>query len=1140
MTPEQRARVRELFDRAAELPPAERGRFLDEACAGDASLRAEVEALLACDRELADDGDRAAFLNSPVLRAPTARESLPERVGGYRVVRELGSGGMGTVYECEQDNPRRAVAIKVIRPGLASPVLVKRFAHEAQILGRLHHPGIAQIYEAGLTEQGQPFFAMELIRGTSLDRHARQHALPVRDVLALFVRVCDAVQHAHDKGVVHRDLKPGNILVDESGQPKVLDFGVARATGADLQTAAGRTEVGQLVGTLNYMSPEQIAADPALIDPRSDVYSLGVILFELLADRLPYDLAALPLPEVARVIRDRDPSSLGSISVRLRGDVETIVAKALEKEPERRYRSAGELGADVRRFLNHEPIRARRPSAAYVLRKFARRHKPLVGGLIGVVTALVVGLIGTTLFATREADQRGRAERLARQESDQRDRSERLARLATNEKHTALQQAYRARLSAAAAALQNHDVADAAHQLAEAPTELRGWEWYHLSGCLDDRSARITALPGAALFLLRTATGVRVGQIVPDGHMRLTDLDGGNPHEVPFNPRGEAVGLVFPVNGVRLVEEGPRLLWDTSAASRFRLRLAVRPQLSPNGSRLVRPAARRSDGGVDITVHDTATGARTAVCTGHKTNVWALAFSPDGARFASTDDDGMVYVWNADTGARVSACLGHTSKVLSAAFDPAGARLVTASADGTVRQWDPATGRSLGPPYDRHSGEALAAEYSPDGEWVVSGGADRTVRVWRAAGRQEVAVLRGHTGAVTEVVFTPDGKRVVSLSQERGLGWPGDNTVGVWDVTPRSGPPVLRDHTSYVSAVGFSPDGRWIASGGWDRTVRLWDAATGEACASLSHPVRLRTLTFAPSGEWLATGGEDDDVVRIWDVGTARLRREFHGPGKSIRTLTASPDGRRVAATAGDPRQGSRFAVYDCGTGASLFASAGAALAYSPDGHRLAARSADGRALLLLDANTHEVEARFTGHEGLIHAAAFSRDGRLLASCGADRAVRVWDVETGECRVLSGHTDEVLTVAFRPDGSRLASAGRDRAVWLWNPVSGDAVVRLPGHTSYVWSLAFSPDGGTLATGSGDCTVRLWDTAPLAARYEARQETAARRPEAEALVKRILEEKKDPAAVAAALRGDHTLSEPLRRAALRLIMSAGVW
>src|SRR5262245_21393750 len=343
MTEERRARLWALFDQAADLSLPEQRALLDAACPDDPDLRAAVEKLLADDARVRTGEGGTDFLRSPLARpftGPTlpapAEAPVPRpRLDRYRVVRVLGEGGMGAVYEAEQDNPRRPVALKVIRPGLVSPALLKRFSQEAHILGRLRHPGIAQIYEAGVAADGQPFFALEFIRGLPLDEYARGRSLDPAARLELVARVCDAVQHAHEQGVVHRDLKSANVLVEETGQPRVLDFGVARAADADLLTSTAHTRTGQLVGTLAYMSPEQVAAGPQALDGRSDVYALGVILYELLAGRPPYPLGHLPLPEAARTIREREPSRLGSIDARLRGDVETIVAKALEKEPAR-------------------------------------------------------------------------------------------------------------------------------------------------------------------------------------------------------------------------------------------------------------------------------------------------------------------------------------------------------------------------------------------------------------------------------------------------------------------------------------------------------------------------------------------------------------------------------------------------------------------------------------------------------------------------------------------------------------------------------------------------------------------------------------------------------------------------------------
>ena len=335
--------------------------------------------------------------------ASTASRYFPERIGSYRVLGIIGEGAMGVVYEAEQERPHRRVALKVVRPGFAAPARLRRFEHEAEFLGRLQHPGIAQIYHAGVAETGQgvqPYFAMELVRGRPLNEYVAARRLTVPERLTLFTQICDAVEHAHQKGVIHRDLKPANILVESSGQPKVLDFGLARAIDADLRSTL-HTGAGEMVGTVAYMSPEQVAGETDQLDTRSDVYALGVIAYELLSDRSPYELHRKPLAEMARIIREEEPARLSSVARRLPGDVETIVAKALEKDKTRRYGSAAEMAEDVRRFLRDEPIVARPPSAIYQIQKFAKRHKAVVGGIAAVFAVLVAGVVVSSWLAVR-------------------------------------------------------------------------------------------------------------------------------------------------------------------------------------------------------------------------------------------------------------------------------------------------------------------------------------------------------------------------------------------------------------------------------------------------------------------------------------------------------------------------------------------------------------------------------------------------------------------------------------------------------------------------------------------------------------------------------------------------------------------
>ncbi len=450
------------LDEGLDLPEEARQDWVENLTGLDDGLKSVLRELLdkhaRLDSGLPDTLPKFTEGDESIGESRRARP-MPATIGRYRILGLVGEGGMGAVYEAEQEQPRRTVALKVVKPGLTASAVLRRFELESQSLARLQHPGIAQIYEAGIADTGfgpQPWFAMEFIRGLGLVEFAKTRQLNATQRLEILIKTCDAVHHAHLRGIIHRDLKPANILVDESGQPKIVDFGVARITDEEVQSNR-ETHFGDLVGTLAYMSPEQVLADPLELDARADVYALGVLLYELLAGRLPYQVSGR-LPQAMRAIREENPAPLGSIDRSYRGDLETVVTKALAKDKTQRYGSAADLAADLRRYLANDPILARPPSAGYQVRKFAARHKGLAGAVVAVFVALVAGLLATgwqSIRANRERDRATAAERSATQNRDRALQAEQVAEgervRAQQERDRALEEASRADTQSAAA-----------------------------------------------------------------------------------------------------------------------------------------------------------------------------------------------------------------------------------------------------------------------------------------------------------------------------------------------------------------------------------------------------------------------------------------------------------------------------------------------------------------------------------------------------------------------------------------------------------------------------------------------------------------------------------------------------------------
>jgi serine/threonine protein kinase/WD40 repeat protein len=1111
--------IESILASAVELcSAAERRQFVEQACGGDAELQRRVE-------ELIENHFRAgSFLESPAPDlSATARESAREGpgavIGPYKLLQQIGEGGMGAVFMAEQAHPvQRRVALKIIKPGMDSRQVLARFEAERQALALMDHPHIAKVHDGGTTDTGRPYFVMELVKGVPITRYCDEHRLTPRERLELFLPVCQAVQHAHQKGIIHRDLKPSNVLValyDSKAVPKVIDFGVAKATGFKLTDKTLFTEFGQVVGTLEYMSPEQAQLNQLDIDTRSDIYALGVLLYELLTGTTPLErkrLQGTALLEALRLIREEEPprpsTRLGTteelpaiaanrglesnrLSELLRGELDWIVMKCLEKDRNRRYDTANGLARDLERYLADEPVLACPPSAGYRLRKFALRHKAAVTAAALTAAVLVLGLVASTALAVWAMNAEGLASTRLRAEEKERRRALEAERLGKHRLYQSkIAEARATRLSRQPG--QRFDSLAALREAAQLARELG-------LGAKAVRDLRDEAIACFALADVRLVQpewpGFPAGSsgspafdpdleryARSDGKGTISVRRVADDHELArlHNPdQRPAAGLAF---RLMFSPDGSLLAWadwwhqDPDSSTNFQLwdwrngKVVFQPSFrvatvafTPDGRHF---ALAQFDG--TITLHASAGGKEVGRWNGGLGPPW-LAFHPDGRQLAIVRDR-KVQIHDPTTGKLLHRMEAGADLAGVIAWHPAGTLIAVGGSRGQVYLWDAATGRAHATLHGHDAGvESMA--FAAGGAVLVSDSDDGTTRLWDPWAGEALLRLPGRTQAVSR-----DGRRLLIQTGTHLSHW--ELVCGrEYRTLPRGKLSNLREA---IHNTAFSPGGRWLL-GSSSRGVWLWDMAAESQAVLLPlsrtidaqfHPRRAELFTSGDAGLFRWQAQVRDGVLRIGPSARCLV-------GGPVQRISVDQEGRRLTVVAQRLGGGGRVIDLDHPGGKVLVLPHDNTIftATSPDGKWIATGTQHGSGVKLWEARTGK-EHRHLIPDERSASVTFSPDSRWVV-IGTGTGLAVWDVVSGKPvrEIRPGPRSSLRGAAFSPDGTLLAVTLRLSEVELIETATWQPVARLLGPDTSLLNLgpsAFSPDGSQLVvyTRAGD--FRVWD------------------------------------------------------------------
>ncbi len=1152
-----------LFQAANQLTGPAQAMFLDGACHGDPALRQRLEALLAAhEAPVGVLGDESVQTITLALPEPVPDETVGMTLGRYKLREKLGEGGCGTVYVAEQTEPvRRRVALKVIKMGMDTREVIARFEAERQALAMMDHPNIAKVLDAGTTEVGRPFFVMELVRGIRITDYCDQANLSTKERLDLFIKVCQAIQHAHQKGIIHRDIKPSNILVtlhDGVPVPKVIDFGIAKATEGRLTDATVYTQLHHFMGTPAYMSPEQAEMSGLDIDTRSDIYSLGVLLYELLAGSTPFDAKELMgsgIDAMRKTIREKEPqrpstrlATLGADQLtttakrrsadtskllhQLKGDLDWIVMKCLEKDRQRRYDTANGLAADLKRHLNNEPVVARPPSAAYRFQKAFRRNKLVFAAGTAIAAALLLGIIASTwqsvqaTRAKREAlSARLDAEINEKKAVESQVNEARLRAEAQTQELAARQRAYASDMNVAKQALDGNNLGRALDLLNRqrpqpGQKDLRGWEWRYLwqqthsdalfTLCQESSEINSLAISPGGEWL---AVGIR-----HRGGLSLWDLrtrrelirlaKNESYVHAAFSPAEPLLAFVSSTYSPSAQGRHTLRLWNTATqrmVGEFPLDNAcVGLAFAKDGQTLVTSTVFGADGsssmGGLITLWRVSDGAKltsfpseqsavdVGVCFAAAADLRVAAYGSHGS------DGGRLRVVDLHNGKELWTAPASKEYIAALAFSADGRTLASAAgfAESDIRLWDVATGKQIGL-LTGHSSWVSSIVFWPDGKRLASSSGDQTLRTWDVTSQQGVAVLRGHRQEVWRSVLLPDHKMLVSGSK--------DGAVCFWDTSiPHSRQPRIAIPDKVVTW-GITPDSRSIVALNHEGQVSQWSGGDFQRKTPLfeigeTFPTRDRQYRFSQDARFLAAGSTNG-VLQVWDISRRLLRRQWTNTAGEVRPGVFLAGGNKLVATSTADRL---HREWDLASGLQIQswrspAEFSGAINVSPDERFCLALGYGGDVVLRNLAEQSDTNAPLEALEST--GANFSPDGKLFAIASDMGYARVWNTATWQqVATLGGVLNSVNSASFSVDGKRLVVASNgNEAVKLYDTESWQEVFTLGASGSGFKGAMFSPDGNTIVWGNQAGDVFIW-RAPSweeIAAAEAKEKAESRQP-----------------------------------------------